>query len=116
LVITPAVDLGKATAFLKVIKMSCYFIAHISINDPETYQKYLDGFDEVFKNYQGQVIMVDDEPSVLEGEWNHTRIVMIRFPDETEARRWYESPEYQELVQYRWQAADADIILTKGRT
>ena len=95
--------------------MSCYFIAQITIHDPETYQKYLDGFDEIFENYQGKVIMVDDKPSILEGEWNCTRIVMIRFPDEAEARRWYESAEYQQLVRYRWQASDANVILATGR-
>jgi uncharacterized protein (DUF1330 family) len=96
-------------------KMSCYFIAQISIHAPETYQKYLDGFDAVFENYQGEVILVDDDPSVLEGSWRHNRIVMIRFPDEAEARRWYESLEYQALAQFRWQASDADILLASGR-
>ena len=95
--------------------MSCYFIAQITIHDPETYKKYLNGFDEIFENYEGKVIMVDDAPSILEGEWNYTRIVMIRFPDETEARRWYESTEYQHLVRYRWQASDANVILATGR-
>ena len=95
--------------------MSCYFIAQITIHDRETYQQYLDGFDAIFARYKGKVIMVDDDPSILEGEWNYTRIVMIRFPDKSEARRWYESPDYQELVQYRWGASNADIILAMGR-
>jgi uncharacterized protein (DUF1330 family) len=95
--------------------MSCYFIAQITIHNPEIYQKYLDGFDEMFENFQGEVIMVDDDPLVLEGSWRHSRIVMIRFPDEADARGWYESPEYQKLVKFRWQASEAKVILATGR-
>jgi uncharacterized protein (DUF1330 family) len=95
--------------------MSSYFIAQIKIHDWEEYEKYLEGYDEVFSKYKGQVLVVDDSPTVLEGKWSYTRTVVIRFPDETEFRRWYESPEYQELVQHRWQASQADIILVKGR-
>ncbi len=95
--------------------MSCYFIAQIKIRDPREYQHYLDGFDEVFSHYRGEVVAVDDTPVVLEGEWPYTRAVVIRFPNEDEARRWYESPEYQGLAAHRVNASNADIILVHGR-
>jgi uncharacterized protein (DUF1330 family) len=95
--------------------MSCYFAAQIKIHDPQEYRRYLDGFDQVFVNYDGQVVAVDDGPVILEGEWPYTRAVVIRFPDEDEARRWYESPEYQRLAVHRVNASDADVILVHGR-
>jgi uncharacterized protein (DUF1330 family) len=95
--------------------VSSYFIAQIKIHDPDEYGKYLGGFDEVFARYNGEVIAVDDSPAVLEGEWSYTRVVVIRFPDEDEARRWYDSAEYQSLAQHRFSAASADILLAKGR-
>ena len=95
--------------------MACYFIAQINIHDLDEYQKYLDGFDDIFKRYNGKVIAVDDKPSVLEGEWSYSRIVMIRFPDENEAKRWYESPEYQKLAQYRRGASTADALFVNAR-
>ena len=95
--------------------MSCYFIANITIYDREEYKRYEDGFDGVFARYEGKVVVVDDLPTTLEGQWPYTRTVVIRFPDEREARRWYESPEYQTLVRHRWSAAKADIVLVHGR-
>ena len=95
--------------------MNCYFIANITIRDKEEYKRYEDGFDEVFARYSGKVVVVDDSPAILEGRWPYTRVVVIRFPDEQEAGRWYASPEYQTLVQHRWNAASADIILARGR-
>lgn len=93
--------------------MSCYFIAQINIHDWNDYQKYLDGFDEVFSNYRGKVEAVDENPTVLEGEWSFQRTVVIRFPDEGEAKRWYDSPEYQKLVRHRHSASEANIVLVK---
>lgn len=94
--------------------MSCYFIANIAIRDHDEYQTYLDGFDTIFAKYLGQVISVDDQPSILEGEWPYTRVVLIRFPDKKAAMSWYESAEYQALAQHRHQASRADIILAEG--
>ncbi len=95
--------------------MSCYFVANISIRDREEYGKYEEGFDEIFARYTGNVVAVDDSPATLEGQWPYTRTVLIRFPDEQEARRWYESEEYQELAKHRWSAARADVALVHGR-
>jgi uncharacterized protein (DUF1330 family) len=95
--------------------MYCYFVAQIKIHDPEEYQKYLDGYDTVFDRYKGKVLAVDDNPAVLEGNWPFTRTVLIRFPDEGEARKWYESAAYRELVKHRHHASDANIVLIDGR-
>ena len=95
--------------------MSSYFIANIRIHDPQEYDRYLEGYDEVFEKYKGKVVAVDDNPIVLEGQWPYSRAVMIRFPGEDELMRWYESPEYQSLAKHRWQASEADIIIVQGR-
>jgi uncharacterized protein (DUF1330 family) len=95
--------------------MSCYFVARIRITDPDEYRKYLDGYDTVFEKFRGEVIIVDDHPTLLEGVWEDSRIVVIRFPDKAEARRWYDSEEYRALATHRWQSSQADIILAQGR-
>lgn len=95
--------------------MSCYFVARLAIHDRELYRRYEAGFDEIFARYDGQVVAVDDEPIALEGSPACTRVVMIRFPTEAEAQRWYRSPEYQTLAALRWQAADAEVLLVRGR-
>lgn len=95
--------------------MSCYFVARITIHDPAGYERYLDGFDEVFERFAGEVVAVDDEPTLLEGQWPCSRTVLIRFPSREEALRWYRSPGYQALAALRQAAADADIVLVEAR-
>jgi len=95
--------------------MACYLIAQINVRDREGYKRYLDGFDEVFKDYKGIIMAADNDPVVLEGEWPYMRTVLIRFPDADEAKRWYESPEYRELAEVRRAASDSNIVLVQGR-
>ena len=94
--------------------MSCYFMASIRINDPETYQNYIDRADEVFARYNGIYLAVDDQPEVLEGNWTYTRAVLIRFDDPTDFHAWYRSKEYEEILKYRLLASECDSILIHG--
>lgn len=95
--------------------MSSYFVALINIFDPEEYDRYLAGFDEVFERYEGTVITVEDSPRVLEGEWPAERTVIIRFPGEEQLLAWYESPEYQRLAKHRKDASECRIAVVSGR-
>jgi len=94
--------------------MPVYLLATIDIGDRETYGKYEAGFMEIFSKHEGQLLSVEENAKVLEGEWTPTRTVLARFPDEAAARRWYESPEYQELAKFRHAASSGNIILTRG--
>jgi uncharacterized protein (DUF1330 family) len=93
--------------------MSCFLIAQIAVHDRDEYQKYLDGFDAIFAKYRGAVMAADEAPTVLEGEWPFTRTVLIKFSDAQEARRWYDSPEYQELAKHRHQASKTNLVLVE---
>lgn len=95
--------------------MSCYFVALIDIRDAAAYARYLEGFDEAFAGFGGEVVAVEDEPRVLEGTWPAARTVLIRFADEEELRRWYDSPGYQAIARFRRAAADARIAVMSGR-
>lgn len=94
--------------------MTCYLIAQINVHDREGYRKYLEGFDEVFKDYDGAILAADKEPVVLEGEWPYQRTVLMSFRDMEEAQRWYNSPQYQALAKQRQGASDSNIVLVRG--
>ena len=95
--------------------MSSYFIALIDIHDKQRYQQYLDGFDEIFEKFEGKVIAVEDNPRILEGNWPAGRTVIIRFPDDAELRRWYDSDEYQTLAERRKEASIGQIAIISAK-
>jgi uncharacterized protein (DUF1330 family) len=91
--------------------MSVYFIAELRVHDQAAYQRYLDDFDDAFEGTGGEVVLVDESPTVLEGSWPYTRVVLIRFPDEASLRSWYNSDAYRRLRAIRQRAADGRIII-----
>jgi uncharacterized protein (DUF1330 family) len=95
--------------------MVYYFLAQIRINDSGEYQKYLDTVDDIFRKYDGKYLAVDETPCLLEGNWNYSKSVLIRFKSKKAFDEWYYSSEYQEILKYRLSSADCDSILIKGR-
>jgi uncharacterized protein (DUF1330 family) len=94
--------------------MPVYVVVELTISDRAEYARYEAGFMPIWQKYRGELLAVEEQPSVLEGEWPHTRTVLLRFPDAAEAERWYRSPEYQALAQHRWNASRANIALLNG--
>lgn len=94
--------------------MPIYIVAELTIEDRSEYARYEAGFMDVFRQYRGELLAVDEAPAVIEGEWKHTRTVLLRFPDRAEAERWYRSPEYQAIAQHRWRGSRANVALLQG--
>jgi uncharacterized protein (DUF1330 family) len=94
--------------------MSVFFMANINIHDPLEYQNYLNRSEEIFARYRGAYLAVDDKPVVLEGEWNFSRVVLIRFEKKEDFDAWYYSEDYQEILKYRLTASESDTILIHG--
>jgi uncharacterized protein (DUF1330 family) len=51
---------------------------------------------------------------VLEGDWRPKRLVLLEFEDLEAAKRWYDSPEYQEARQLREGAATLHVVAVAG--
>jgi uncharacterized protein (DUF1330 family) len=94
--------------------MSCYFVAQIRIHDQKEYENYLENVDEIFSKYKGEYLAVDENPTLLEGNWNYTKSVLIKFKNKQEFQEWYYSEEYQSILKYRLSASDCDSILIDG--
>lgn len=94
--------------------MTHYFAAQIRIHDQEEYDKYLEKFDEIFSKYNGEYLAIDESPELLEGNWEYTKSVLIRFNSRQDFENWYYSNEYQKILRHRLKASKCDTILIKG--
>lgn len=95
--------------------MSVYFLVNIRIKDEQEYQLYLDRAEDIFSRYNGSYLAVDKQPDVIEGKWEYSRAVLIQFEDKADFKAWYQSADYQEILQYRLSASDCDGILIQGK-
>jgi uncharacterized protein (DUF1330 family) len=94
--------------------VSVYALAQLTIHDRARYDRYVAQFARVLRPYRGRVLAADESPAVLEGEWPHTKVVIIEFPDRAELERWAFSPEYQEIAQNRIAATSGSVLLVHG--
>ncbi len=94
--------------------MTVYLMAKITINDRQEYSRYEAGFMEIFSRHEGTLLSVDEQPEVLEGEWEATRTVLISFPSSEALHAWLDSDAYQAIAQHRFAAAVTHSVAVKG--
>lgn len=66
--------------------MCYYFVAQIKINDKTEYQNCIDKSGVIFKKYKGEYLSVDNAPVIIEGKWDYTRLVLIKFKSKNDLR------------------------------
>jgi len=94
--------------------MTVYSIAQLKFTDIEAYRRYQRAFPAVFARFNAKVLVADESPVVLEGEWPRDKLVILAFPDETEARRFGSDPEYLAIAKDRKAGADGVVLMAKG--
>jgi uncharacterized protein (DUF1330 family) len=76
----------------------------------EDWEKYLNEYTpravETIEDHGGKVIIADDDPDVIEGEWDRHMTVVIEFPSLEDARAWYNDPEYEKVKPIRHEASE----------
>lgn len=60
-----------------------------------------------------QPLVAQNTVEALEGN-SPDGVVVLRFPSVEQARAWYSSPEYQDAIPFRKQAADWRVVLVEG--
>jgi uncharacterized protein (DUF1330 family) len=90
-----------------------YWIAHVTVTDPEQYQQYASSTREAFQKFGAQVLARGGAFEQMEGE-GRPRNVVIEFPSLKAAIDCYNSPEYQAAKAKRQGAGVAEIVLVEG--
>ena len=96
--------------------MPCaYWIAHVTVADPEAYALYRAANAAPFARYGARFLVRGTPQTVVEGEMR-PRSVVIEFPSLQAATECYASKEYQAAKALRIAASQADICIIEGWT
>jgi uncharacterized protein (DUF1330 family) len=106
------VSAGLASGYAGV--MSAYVIAETDVHDPERYERYRAVSPDAIAAGGGRFIARGGEVAVLEGDWRPKRLVLLEFEDLEAAKRWYDSPEYQDARRLREGAATLHVVAVEG--
>jgi uncharacterized protein (DUF1330 family) len=96
--------------------MTVYVIAQLKMTDRAAYDRYQARFFEVFRKFSGRLLSADENPVIVEGEWDRDKLVLMSFPDEGAFRAWLDSPEYLEIAKNRKAGTQGVVLLAKGFT
>jgi uncharacterized protein (DUF1330 family) len=94
--------------------MPAYVFANIQVDDPISYQRYVQVVPGTIEKYGGRYLARGGQVEVLEGEMQPGRTIIIEFPTFEDAQRWYSSPEYCAAKDVRQACAHADLVLIDG--
>jgi len=94
--------------------MSAYVIVDITVNDPARYEEYKKLTPASLAAYGGRFIVRGGAVTVLEGDVEPGRTVVLEFPSVERARSWWDSPEYRPAKALRQASASTRMILVEG--
>lgn len=90
-----------------------YWIAHVRVDDAETYRLYATAATEIFPRFGARVLARGGRHETVEGP-NFPRNVVIEFPSLEMAKACWASPEYQAARAHRLPVSDIHLTLVEG--
>lgn len=95
--------------------MAAYLIAICRrVTDRRGLEEYWARVRPTFDGFDTKSLAVYTPFKLMEGNGPVEGVVMIEFPDMETATRWYESPAYQKVKQFRAGAADIEFIFVES--
>ncbi|WP_298846212.1 DUF1330 domain-containing protein [uncultured Ruegeria sp.] len=90
-----------------------YWVAHVDVNDMETYKHYIAANAEPFAAYGARFLTRGGERVVKDGA-ARARTVVIEFPRYEDALACYESEAYQNAKALRDPVSMGDLVIIRG--
>ena len=99
--------------------MNGYVIADVTVTDSEMYADYISKAGSILKKYGGKVIIwatkgKGESFDIMEGDWSPNIFAVIKFKSVEQAKKWYNSPEYAEIIDIRFKSATANLNIFTG--
>ena len=95
--------------------MKAFVVAVETPKDATMFSEYRPAVHATLVAFGGKFIVRGGNLESLEGEWPHTRLVIIEFPSREAAEGWYRSPEYQKIIGLRLNSTVGNLVIVEGQ-
>lgn len=86
-----------------------YVLVQVEITDRDQYTNdYIPTAVETIDAHGGRVLVAEDDPHLLEGEWDYNWTVVVEFPSVEDAHAWYTDERYEAVKPIRHEATEAE--------
>ncbi len=93
---------------------SAYIIANVTVTNPEQYESYKKLSTIAIQTHGAEVCVRGGAVETLEGDWQPTRVVVLKFPSLEKAKDYYHSVEYSAAIKSREGASIMKMIVVEG--
>ena len=94
--------------------MTAYAVAHMrQVTMGPQIVEYLQRIDATLEPFGGRFLVHGGDMDVIENEWPG-HLIVIEFPDRENARGWYDSSAYRQILALRTDNSHADVVLADG--
>ena len=95
-----------------------YVVAEITVTDPQAYEEYRKLVLPTVLAFGGQFLVRGGTRIQCEGvddaHHDQMRTVILEFPSLSQAREWYDSPDYREAKALRQAASQGRLFIVEG--
>jgi uncharacterized protein (DUF1330 family) len=89
-------------------------IAQLWFKDIDKYRTYQKEFPKIFSRYPGRVLVNDEKPVVLEGEWSGDKVVALEFATKEDAAAFSFDPDYMRISEDRKAGANSIVVMVES--
>ena len=94
--------------------MKAYVVAIETVHDEAMFAEYRKQVAATLEAFGGRFVARGGKYTMLEGQWQHPRTVIIEFPTRESAEAWYKSPDYQKIIGLRHKSSSGNLIILDG--
>ena len=95
--------------------MAAYLVVDTDLTNPDRYEDYKRLARPIVESHGGEYLARGGEITRQETDlWNPKRLVLIRFDTAEQARRFYDSPEYQNVLKISKESARRTVVILEG--
>ena len=94
---------------------AAYIIVDMKVTDPEQHKQYMAAAPAAVAAAGGEYLVRGGRSETLEGDWQPSRVAMLRFPSYENAKAFYDSETYRAARQKRSGATEFfNMVLVEG--
>ena len=91
--------------------MPDYFMGMVhAVHDGEAFGAYQGVAVPTVTQYGGKMVWLSSNVEAADGDWQPLGMVLFEFESSAQARKWYNSPEYQAVIDQRFSSVDSDTV------
>jgi uncharacterized protein (DUF1330 family) len=91
-----------------------YVIGQITITDAEKYKKYALNTEDIIKKFGGKYLVRGAAQDIKEGNPSENRDVVVEFESIDQANAFYNSEEYNQIIDIRKDNSKGYIMIVEG--